>query len=217
MRKGYLVFVILTCTLVGLCWAMGRKPAQQNVPLPDEPLQLKLPEERHAVEEDDIGSRKDAPSPEVKPVKLKVTFFDERGIPVDGEREVLLESKYAPSGVNWIKDVQMGYEQKVKLLYEELIKGLNSAEKGKRWSTAIPPTTKVEKVVILDRTDIPGKKKLYVEFSEDLVKNLDDVKLEKIQRQLIWTLMRSGFKDLSGFEFKVNGKPLTYYLRHRLK
>ncbi len=51
----------------------------------------------------------------------------------------------------------------------------------------------------------------YLEFSEEIVKDIDDIKNELIQNQIMYTLISLGIPKFYGTKIVVKGKSLGYY------
>ncbi len=153
--------------------------------------------------------------------KSKVLFniiaIDPDGVMTDLPREIEVAPPALVKGdkikikdIYWLDD-----NQKIKLLIEQLVLGLTDNEKDKGNKSFINKKTKLKKCLLSSREDYPEEQKIELEFDENIVELIDSYSLEQIQTQLVWTLKLNGYDKITYFDYRVNGKSLTYYLRNK--
>ena len=105
---------------------------------------------------------------------------------------------------------QLPSSAKERVIYaiNELLKGPSEEEKLKGYISLIPEGTKlVDCEIIVDDFGVRVK----LEFSEEILQNIDEVKNILIQDQITYTIISLDIPKIYGFDVFVKGKPLGYY------
>lgn len=124
---------------------------------------------------------------------------------IDTKKGLIVPAKrYVPAAEMLPQDAL----QRVLYAINELLKGPNDEEVKKDYVTLIPEGTKIEKCeLIVDDFGIRVK----LEFSEDILKDIDEIKNILIQEQIKYTLISLDIPKIYGADVFVKGKPLGYY------
>jgi spore germination protein GerM len=105
---------------------------------------------------------------------------------------------------------QMPSSAKERVVYAiyELLKGPSEEEKSKGYASLIPEGTKLLNCeVVVDDFGVRVK----LEFSEEILKDIDEIKNVLIQDQITYTLISLDIPKIYGCDVYVKGKPLGYY------
>jgi len=98
--------------------------------------------------------------------------------------------------------------QRVIYAINELLKGPSKEEESKDYISLFPEGTKLERCeIIVDNFGVRVK----LEFSEEILKDIDEIKNVLIQDQITYTLISLDIPKIYGVDVFVKGKPLGYY------
>ncbi|MCS7227665.1 MAG: GerMN domain-containing protein [Endomicrobia bacterium] len=112
--------------------------------------------------------------------------------------------RYLPAAEQLPQDVT----ERVVYAINELLKGPTEEEKSKEYISLFPEGTKLQRCeVIVDDFGIRVK----LEFSEEILKDIDEIKNILIQEQIKYTLISLDIPKIYGADVFVKGKPLGYY------
>ncbi len=113
-----------------------------------------------------------------------------------------------------IKEIeQVDTNTKLRVILEKLILGITiDEEKSKGSKSFINPKTKLVKCNVIPRKQYPDEYKIELDFSEELIENFSIPLIENIGEQIAWTIRENGFTEIIEFDFKINGKDVTYYV-----
>ena len=137
-----------------------------------------------------------------------------RSLPVKNEYKIgLINPKTGlivtvPRYVPAAEELPSSAKERVVYAISELLKGPSEEEKSKGYVSLIPEGTKLLNCeVIVDDFGVRVK----LEFSEDILKDIDETKNILIQDQITYTITSLDIPKIYGFDVYVKGKPLGYY------
>jgi|GEM_PF-6801519 len=143
----------------------------------------------------------------------RVVFINKHGVPEAVEKVVPI--KEVPAAVFADESA------KVKFILTKLLKGEGIDEKP-NLRTYFPTGADIVKceVLSLPSSEEGTVKKLYLEFTPDVVKDIDENILENIHKQVCFTLKESGIEGFSVFEFRVRDekgvlRSLGYFIKRQ--
>jgi len=229
VSRSKISLIIILFFSVDICISMERPPsppAQQNALTPE--MQYLSPENKKKDESKSFKSPTLNTSQEVQmsstastatgsilsiPSNLfvyKVVFINKYGVPETVER--ILPAGEVPGAV--LADETA----KVKFILTKLLKGEGINEKP-NLKTYFPAGSDIIKceISVLPSEEGPVKK-LYLEFTPDVVKDIDESALENMHKQICFTLKESGMEGFSVFEFRVKDekgvlRSLGYFIK----